>query len=602
MKFRKIVLLLLIFLIKERAIFSQYFNPIMLINSGNHAGLIRDIIATEDGKYLITASEDKTIRVWDVKKRIESRKILGIIGKGHIGEIYAMAISPDENFLAVSTVIVNNGIRIYDFNEGKLHKVLNCAHLNTVCDLSFSQDGKFMVSASMDKTVKLWDVKNNFKDICTIVTHKEEVNAVRIIYLDKEYFCTSCSSDRTIILSKIKIIEKSSKINSFEIEFINRYQYTNKLEYLAISKEFIATCGEDSKNILIFDHELNLITKIKNENYPAGIKFSPDGNLLLVGNAKLPTICHIYNTQDNFKRISSFSEIDNRAMAVDFLDNETAVVAGGTNNEIFIFDAFSGELEYNITGKGKCIWSVGLKKGLIYLGNTFSKIRGNADLEKYFNLKSSNVFNLKNKLESKFANCILPYFKSFSLKKGFKDQVLIVYDNEEEVGRIITTEYSGVKFNVYGFTKNGIVIAGSGMGNLHAYDVTGRLIANFIGISGETFCLAIKGNLLLSGGNDQILRLWDISELNEIETQRDFDRYERRRLKPVLNIFIADDNEWVAWDPEYYYNASWNGEKMIGYYVSRNKDNEVKFFDVNTYKHIYFRPDIVDKVIQRILQ
>jgi len=54
---------------------------ILKLDTKGHTAKIRDIIVTKSGD-IISASDDKTIRVWDSKTGKEKRKILGQIGAG----------------------------------------------------------------------------------------------------------------------------------------------------------------------------------------------------------------------------------------------------------------------------------------------------------------------------------------------------------------------------------------------------------------------------------------------------------------------------------------------------------------------------------------
>ena len=60
---------------------------ILRLDPGGHTAMITKLLATPDSK-LVTASADKTIRVWNPKTGREERKILGQIGPGKEGKIY----------------------------------------------------------------------------------------------------------------------------------------------------------------------------------------------------------------------------------------------------------------------------------------------------------------------------------------------------------------------------------------------------------------------------------------------------------------------------------------------------------------------------------
>ncbi len=75
--------------------------PILQIDTGGHKSLIKDVTFTSDGRYLVSAGDDKVVRIWDLETGETVRTLRGQIGAGHEGKIYAMALSPDERWLAV---------------------------------------------------------------------------------------------------------------------------------------------------------------------------------------------------------------------------------------------------------------------------------------------------------------------------------------------------------------------------------------------------------------------------------------------------------------------------------------------------------------------
>jgi WD40 repeat protein len=75
--------------------------PLLMLDTGGHMALIKGLSFTPDGMQLVSAGDDKIIRVWDWPAGKIVRTIRGQIAPGSEGKIYAMALSPDGRWLAV---------------------------------------------------------------------------------------------------------------------------------------------------------------------------------------------------------------------------------------------------------------------------------------------------------------------------------------------------------------------------------------------------------------------------------------------------------------------------------------------------------------------
>ena len=131
-----------------------------------HTEKVNDILITKDKKYFITASDDKKIKVWNLETGKVERKILGQINNGREGKILSIALSLDNKYLAVGGMFTGipmseekYNIRIYDFNSGTIINLLKGQN-DSVFALDFSEDGKYLVSASADASIGIWDVTN----------------------------------------------------------------------------------------------------------------------------------------------------------------------------------------------------------------------------------------------------------------------------------------------------------------------------------------------------------------------------------------------------------------------------------------------------------
>src|SRR5215472_17215107 len=103
--------------------------PVLMLDTGGHQSQVWSITFTPDGKYLVSAGEDKVIRVWDWRTGKTVRTIRGQVGPGSEGKVFAMALSPDGRWLAVGgwfpgTRDQSDAIRLYDFANGELKGLL----------------------------------------------------------------------------------------------------------------------------------------------------------------------------------------------------------------------------------------------------------------------------------------------------------------------------------------------------------------------------------------------------------------------------------------------------------------------------------------------
>jgi WD40 repeat protein len=115
-----------------------------------HAGSVRSLAASGDGRYVATASDDATVRVWDVVKGGPSRLTL----RGHAGQVWAVAFSPDGKRLVSGGV--DKTVRVWDVAEGKEVHCLQ-GHAEEVRCVAFSPDGKHLAAGDHAGIVRIWD-------------------------------------------------------------------------------------------------------------------------------------------------------------------------------------------------------------------------------------------------------------------------------------------------------------------------------------------------------------------------------------------------------------------------------------------------------------
>lgn len=130
---------------------------------------ISSITFSPNGRYIATATYlDKTIRVWDIEAGTLFR-----VFNGHRDAVTSVAFSPDGSQLVSSAY--DCSIRIWSLKEDN-HEIIHIESDTSLKSVAYSPDGKYIVAGGWGK-IYVWDAETSI-EMQTLIGHTASVNSV----------------------------------------------------------------------------------------------------------------------------------------------------------------------------------------------------------------------------------------------------------------------------------------------------------------------------------------------------------------------------------------------------------------------------------------
>lgn len=134
-------------LIMSAALAQPPDTPFLLIEAGMHTAAIRRLDADAQSRFLVTASYDKTVRVWSLASGELLKVLRPPIGSGGEGKLYAVAISPDGAAVATAGWTPGNESDIYllDRTSGRMQRRISGLP-NVIHHLAYTPGGRYLAA------------------------------------------------------------------------------------------------------------------------------------------------------------------------------------------------------------------------------------------------------------------------------------------------------------------------------------------------------------------------------------------------------------------------------------------------------------------------
>ena len=317
-----------------------------------HSNSVNSVAISPDGQILVSGSDDKTIKIWQLSTGEELR-----ILTGHSESVNSVAISPDGQILVSSSHTVVSVRTVVNYNSeshtavmGNVYNTINKIKIwqlstgqelrtlegdASVLSLAISPDGQILVSGSADNTIKIWQLSTG-EELRTLTGHSESVNSVAIS--PDGQILVSGSDDKTITIwdlstgQKLRTLTGAGSINSLAI--------SPDGQILASSDTVVHFMGGSNDNTikiwqLSTGVELRTLTVDLNW-WVHSVAISPDGQTLVSGGDDTITIWDL-STGQELGTLTGHSEHSDEVKSLAISPDGQTLVSGGDDGTIMIW-------------------------------------------------------------------------------------------------------------------------------------------------------------------------------------------------------------------------------------------------------------------------
>ena len=578
-------------------------DPILRIDIGQHTAPIYAIDTDRAGRWLVSASSDRTVRVRDAATGQMARVLRPPIGEGYEGQLYAVAISPDGNLVACGGWTGLGPYSVYLFLRTDGRVIGRTGGLpDVIKHLAFSPDGRMLAATLGGK------------------------NGLRIFAVD-DAGTLSAGGSGHITLRQIAE-DHNYGDNSYGVDF----SHDGSGLVTASIDGFLRLY--DLRRVNVGSRSSEAITPIVTVKAPGGsqphrVKFAPDGSKVAVGFEDSPAVAVLSGRDLHSLYVPDTSGITSGALVnVAWSNDGRFLLAAGTYHG----QAGAGGMwnplvrRWLAGGQGSpADWSIGvtdtiealasLPDGSLTIGSADTAIGLlGPDARQRWLVEPGKIDFRKGDLRlSQDGSKIGFGYKQFGAGPAtfsLADRSLSLSPADATLSPA-STSAPGLDIQSWNAhtapTLNGQRLA------LGQYEVSFSLA---IAPDGQSLLLGSQWSLRRFGHDGkEVWKLavpaiaWAVNIAGNGSMavavaafgDGSIRWYRYSDGKELLAFFPhADRKRWVLWTPSGYYDASPGGEELIGWHVNNGPDQAADFYPASRFRSTKYRPDVVSKVLSTL--
>jgi WD40 repeat protein len=315
--------------------------PEIFVQMGHTSSRVNSVAFSPDGKYALTGSWDKTIKLWDIASGREVRTFYGT------AKVTSIAISPNGKYVISGDEDRGKNLKLWDLASGKRIRTFSGdIDILDTDNVVFSPDGKYVLSGG--ENLKLWDIASG-KELRTFRNdNKDNARIVSIVISpDGKHVITGSRSNAVVPMPDGTMTNAKSSDNTIRILDIvtgRQIKAFNEskgwVTAIAISpdgKHVISGDYEDSARM--WDIATGRQVKAFNVKGVSSIAVSPDGKYALFGGSMDIRLWDIAKDRE----IRTFSGHSGWVRSVAFSPDGKFALSGSDDKSPKLWDIASGK-------------------------------------------------------------------------------------------------------------------------------------------------------------------------------------------------------------------------------------------------------------------
>eukprot|EP01136_Pigoraptor_vietnamica_P017135 Opistho-1_new@61875 len=339
------------------------------LGGGNaHTGSIMSCSWSADSKQVLTASADKTAKLWDVEKNVAVSTFtfgdsiddqqMGCLWQG--SHLLTVSLSGYINYLDVN-------------NPSKPLRILK-GHNKNITALSIDNDNKTFFTGSYDGRVAAWDVANGSNEVFSGNGHTNQVSSLSVqgdqlvsVGMDdairftpsskREYTGDKISAETTPVglglgktlsvvpcLQEVIVLRGGKKVSSFKADW-------DPLSAAVSPSETEVAIGNKEGKIRIYSVSGDSLTEKRQLSANGAVNdiaYSPDGKMLASGDSGRAVL--VWDTSSWEQTQSGWLFHNAKVNSVAWTSDSKHIASGGLDTSIFIWSLEKPSKRINIKG------------------------------------------------------------------------------------------------------------------------------------------------------------------------------------------------------------------------------------------------------------